>query len=144
MSTLLLLGQTDTAASPASAAAECYVLSDGYGSAVGTDQTLLLETQDQALVGPSARALWRRVVVLVERSGACTIRVTPIADFMQEQAATEQSFDSPATITTVPMVVPVNVTCTYGRVRIEVVSRTGNVRLLGCTFKVRPLASEML
>jgi len=29
-------------------------------------------------------------------------------------------------------------------VRIEVTSRDGNVRLLGCQCKVRPLASEML
>jgi len=144
MSALLLLGQTDTSATPSSAAAELYVLSAGYGAAVGTDQTLLVETQDQALIGPTSRCLWRRVVVLVERSGACTIRVTPIADFTQEQAATETSLDSPATITTVPMVVPVNATCTYGRVRIEVTSRDGNVRLLGCQCKVRPLASEML
>ena len=141
---LLLLGQTDTAAAPASAGADLYVLSSSYGNATGTDQTLLVETQDQPVVGRVSRCLWRRVVIVFERAGACTIQVTPIANFTQEQAATSATFDSPATVTTDTLVVPVNVTCVYGRVRIEVTSRDGLVRFLGCDFKARPLASEML
>lgn len=144
MSTLLILGETDTAAAPSSGAAQLFLLGASFGNATGTDQTLLVETQDQPVVGRVTRALWRRVVIVFERTGACTLRVTPIANFTQEQAATEASFDSPATVTTDTLVVPVSVTCVYGRVRIEVVSRDGAVRLMGCDFRARPLASEML
>lgn len=140
----LLLGQCDTAAAPASAAAELYSLSEGYGAAVGTDQPLLVETEDQALGGESGSVLWRRVLVPFERAGACTLRVTPIADFTQAQAATSESFDSPDEIVRDWIVVPVAATCTYGRVRIEVTARTGVVRLMKPVYRVRPLGRQVV
>lgn len=91
----LLVGQIDNAANPASAAAELYLLSTSYGDSVGTDVPLLIETEDVALAGPTGIALYRRIEQPVTYDAACSIRVTPIVDFMQTVTATEKTFTSP-------------------------------------------------
>lgn len=135
---LLLLGQCDNAANPASAAAELYVMSTFYGNSVGTDVPLLVETDDVALAGPVGTALYRRVEVPVTYDAACTVEITPIVDFIGQGTVTAVSYDAPTSriidyadgVTATP-----GTTC---RARITVTSRQGPVELAAPTISGMP------
>lgn len=125
MTTHLLLGQIDTAATPASAAAELYVLSEGYGAAAGTDAPLLVESVDVAPAGQSGLTTLRRVYVPIEYGAACSVKVTPITDFNEELNPRTVAYASPATRTRDVIEVPVAASVTVVRVRVEVITRAG-------------------
>lgn len=125
----LFLGQVDNAAAPAAVAAKLYVLSDGYGSPAGTDTPLLVETGDEAPAGPGGRYLLRRAYVTIQYAGACTVKVTPITDFNNQQGATTRTYSSPATILEDTIEAHCAVTCTAVRVRVEVTGRAGVVKV---------------
>lgn len=141
MAELLLLGQVDNIAAPASAAAELYVLSSGYGSPVGTATPMLIETADIAPAGPGGRVLWRRAMVPFLRENTTTIKVTAIADFDTEVASTSEVFQSPATIAKTMVNLPIANSCTYLRERIEVTALAGRVQVFAPTALVRPVKS---
>lgn len=125
----LLLGQVDNAAAPSAAAAELYILSDGYGDSVGTDVPLLVETEDVAPAGPTGTVLFRRIEQPVTYDAACSIRLTPLVDFMQTVTATTKTYTSPDQRTidfADGFLAQVGTTI---RVRTEVLTRNGPVEL---------------
>ena len=140
MAETLLLGQCDTAAAPVSGAAELYFLSTGYGSPVGTDTPLLLETTDQAMAGPAGRVMWRRVQVPVLHEGTAVVTVTPIADFGLSQPSTTKTYAAPSVpLASTVMPVGVAVSCMAGRVMVAVGARSGKVQIYAPVALVKPI-----
>lgn len=137
--THLLLGQIDTAESPASPAAELYVLSGGYGLATGTDTALLVETPDVAPLGDLGRLRTRLLMCPVQYAGACTIRITPIVDFMTELDPLIVALAAPATVTRQVLQVKMLRGCTTFRVRLDVLERTGAVEFYTPVLHYTPL-----
>lgn len=129
MSEYLLCGQIDTASPAANPAAELYVLSSGYGHAIGTDTTLLVETEDFAPAGQAGWTVLKRIIVPFTYRGACTVKVTPIVDYQTELTPTIKSFAAPASESVGEVSAPVAIRCRIVRARIEVVSRTDVVEL---------------
>lgn len=129
MAETLFLGQVDNAAAPASPAAELYYLSGSYGSSVGTDVPLLIETADVPPAGPGGRFKARRVLVPVRFAAACSLRVTVISDFVRTEAAVTRTYTSPAQEQEDVIEVPIARVLTTLRVRLEVVSRAGRVAI---------------
>lgn len=139
MTERLLLGQIANLAAPNVAAAEMYLYSTGFGSPVGDDTPLLVETVDVALTGPGGRFLLRRILAPIRYAGACTVRVTPITDFVRIETAVSKSYTSPAQEQEDVIEVPVARTCNVYRVRIEVTARQGRVSV----FAPTPVGSGM-
>lgn len=145
MAELLVLGQIDTAAVPVSGAAELYLLSGGYGSPIGTDTPLLLETTDQAFGGPAGRVSWRRVQVPVLHEGTAVVTVTPIADFGASQPSTTKTYPAPSVpLASTIMPVGVAVSCLAGRVMIAVGARSGKVQIYAPVALVRPIKAASI
>lgn len=122
-----MLGQIDTASPAVGAAAELYILSTSYGSSVGTDVPLTVETQDVAPAGPTGVAILRRIEVPLEYDAACTVTVTPIVDFNQVLTATSKSYSSPPSRQRDVMDAPLSKMGTAIRAIITVTSRNGVV-----------------
>lgn len=133
MTERLLLGQIGNLAAPNVAAAELYLFSTGYGMPVGDDTPLLIETTDAPLAGPGGRFLLRRLLVPIRYGAACTIRVTPITDFVRIETAVAKSYTSPAQEQEDVIEVPIARTCNVFRVRIEVTARQGRVNVFAPT-----------
>lgn len=130
---LLLLGQIDNAATPVSAAGELYVLSTGFGAPVGTTTDLHVSTTTVAPWGPIGSGLWRRAQVLVRYTAACTVTVTPYADFDQPQTVTAKTYTSPSESTIDSIDVFISKRCTYVSLDIVVSGAQGYVELLGAS-----------
>lgn len=126
---LLLLGQVDDAASPAAAAGEAYVLSDGYGAPVGTATPGLVETPDIAPAGALARIKGRQVTALVGHQAACTILLTPIIDLNEELEGIAVAFPARTKYTREPVLCRFVRMLTYIRVRVEVMDSDGWVEV---------------
>lgn len=141
MTERLLLGQVANEAAPASAAAELYLYSDGYGQSTGTDTPLLVETNDIALAGSGGRFLLRRILVPVRYGAACTVRITPITDFVRIETALSKSYAAPAQEQEDVIEVPIARTCNVYRVRIEVTARQGRVSVFAPTAVGQPLTT---
>lgn len=133
MAERLLLGQIDNAATPTSAAAELYILSESYGDSVGTDVPLLVETEEVALAGPVGTAIYRRIEQPVTYNAACAIQVTPIVDFVVVSTVTAVAYTAPTQrVVDYADGVLAQVGTTL-RVRTEVTSRQGPVELAAPT-----------
>lgn len=137
--THLFLGQTDTAASPASAGAELYVLSGGYGIPTGSDTALVVETPDIAPLGELGRLRARLLMCPVQYAGACTVQITPIVDYMTELDPLIVALGAPATVTRQVLQVKMLRACTTFRVRMDVLERTGPIEFYTPVLHFAPL-----
>lgn len=129
MSEYLLAGQIDTATPAANPAAELYVLSSGFGQAIGTDTPLLVETEDFAPAGQEGWTILKRIIVPFTYRGACTVRVTPIVDYNTLLTPAVFSFVAPAEESVGEVSAPASKRCRIVRARIEVTSRNAVVEL---------------
>jgi hypothetical protein len=126
---LLLVGQVDDAASPSAAAAEVYVLSEGYGTPVGLATPGLVETPDIAPAGALARIKGRQVTTVIGHQAACTIRLTPIIDLNEELDPIEVAFPARTKYMREPVLCRFVRMLTYARVRVEVLDCDGPVEV---------------
>lgn len=140
--THLFLGQVDTASPPTSGAAELYVLSGGYGIAAGQSATLLVETPDIAPLGELGRGRARLLSCPMQYDAACTVRVTPIADYMRELDPLIVALAAPGVITRTTLQVKMARAVTVLRARIEVVEATGAVEFYTPTLYYAPLSAR--
>lgn len=125
----LFAGEIATASPATGSAAQLYLLGTSYGSSVGTDVPLVVETQDVAPAGPIGLTLFRRVEVPIEYEGACTVSVTPIVDFTQVLTSTSKSYSSPPVRTRDVIDVALSKQGTAIRAIIAVTARNGRVAL---------------
>lgn len=130
---LLLLGQIDNASPPASAAGELYALSTGFGAPTGTATDLHITTTTVAPWGPIGSGYWRRAQVLVRYTAACTVTITPYADFDLPQTVTAKTYTSPAQSTIDSIDIFVAKRCTYVSLDIVVSGAQGYVEILGAS-----------
>lgn len=145
MAELLCVGQADNASAPAAAAGEVYFKSQtGFGESYGSnDVPLLFETQDFAPMGASGRLVARRMHVFAEYGGSVAVRVTPITDFNDVQPSQTISLPAPEGGRVRKVLdVPMGKACTYIRVRVEILSRTGPFWLHGVKLAYRPLTQS--
>ena len=140
-----MLGEVDPAAAPVSAAAALYFLSTGYGTPVGTDTPMLIETTDQAFAGPAGRVLWRRAQVPVLHEGTAVVTVTPISDLGFSQPASTVTYPAPSLpLASTVMPVGVAVSCTIGRCMIAVGARSGKVQIYAPVALVKPVKAASI
>ncbi len=125
----LVLGQIANSAAPATAAAEVYFLSDGYGSPVGDDTPLLVETNDVAPAGQGGRFLLRRGLAPIRYAAGCSIRSTLITDFVRDEAAQTKVYASPPREQEDVIEINVARPVTTVRARLEVTQRSGRVTI---------------
>ena len=139
--THLWLGQADNALVPVAGAGELYILTGAYGNAAGIDTPLLVETPDIAPQGPQGRLRLRRITVPIQLDAACTLRITPIVDYMKSFAPLIVSFGTPSRRERRVIQVKELGVCTVVRLRIEVLDREGLVEVYRPTLYYTPLSS---
>lgn len=144
MPELLLVGQAYNAAAPVNGNAELYVQSpNGYGTPYGTSDALLrYECQDFAPQGGAGRVIGRRLWVTIEHDRECTLRITPILDFVTDGTPVTFSLVAPSTRRRRILDVPFARNLTYVRCKIEVLSRGGIVWIHKIQLGFRPLTQS--
>lgn len=135
----LYLGQIDAVAVPSAAAADLYVLTDGFGNPEGAPTTLLIETPDIAPLGELGRLRARLVSLTFQRSAACTVRVTPIVDYYTALPSSSYAYDAPSEPTRATIQIRLLRALTVLRLRIEVVSAGGAIEFYTPLLYYTPL-----
>lgn len=144
---ILLTGQIGdpTVGLPGGKGAKLYTLSvTSYGQQVastgGSDSLFLYDSDDYPILGEGGRTLLRRLYVKVAYKGACLVRLTPRIDV--NALLTPRSWSLADTLTRQVKVLDLAVArvCTFAGFRMQVITRTGLVELLGLACAHKPLA----
>jgi hypothetical protein len=146
---ILLTGQIGdpTQGLPGGKGAKLFALSAGsYGQQVastgGSDSLFLYDSDDYPILGEGGRTLLRRLYVKIAYKGTCLVRLTPRLDVNILLGPRSWQLGDALVRQVKVLDLAVARVCTFAGFRMQVITRTGQVELLGLACAHRPLTQS--